>query len=94
MPSTDTVTAECRGQFNVTEPAHIHKQVMISYDSIADHGRIEAIEQGVSFKPLALAPRGGSVHIGSDAVSVSLTAHGPVTVAPQGVFLQQLLCKE
>ncbi len=84
LPSLVGSSGECRGQFNVTEKNNFDKQVMISYDATTDCGRIEAVHQNVSFKTLALAPRGGAVHIGSTGSITNETVYGTVTIDPVG----------
>jgi hypothetical protein len=52
------------GQLTVSGKSNQNKQIIVGFNTTSDYGQIQAVEQGVATRPLALNPAGGNVGVG------------------------------
>lgn len=77
-----TVTADAGNeQITIKRSSNTNEQLLLGFHS-SDYGTIQAVEQGVSYRPLILQPSGANVGIGTTSPSSSykLDVNGPARI--------------
>jgi len=68
------------GQLAVSGQTNQNKQTLVGFNTTGNYGQIQAVEQGVAVRPLALNPAGGNVGVGTTNPSVLLHVAGNVRI--------------
>ena len=71
-------TTGLTSQISVRSPANSTNKLNIGYDTTAQYGFLEAVNEGTTWQNLALQPSGGFVGIGTTTPSVPLDVNGTV----------------
>jgi hypothetical protein len=64
-------------QFKIRRYSNTNEQLILGFHS-SDYGYIQAVEQAVAYRPLAINPNGGNVGIGTTSPDTKLTVSGQV----------------
>ncbi len=68
------------GQLTVSGRTNSNKQIIVGYHTTDDYGQIQAVEQTVAVRPLALNPAGGNVGIGTTTPAALLHVNGDALI--------------
>jgi hypothetical protein len=79
------ITSDIEDQFRIRRSSNNNDQLNLAYVSSGNYGKIQAITQGTSARPLALNPSGGNVGIGTTSPSSDLEINQ--TTANSGIWI-------
>jgi hypothetical protein len=74
------VTSDSSEQIVIKTLTDTNRQLLIGYSYSSNQGVIQAVQQGVSYRNIALNPNGGNVGIGTSSPATKLTIQGDLSI--------------